>query len=110
MTIVYYVDSGGNEAEAENLKIRAALIRAIEKYIENNNLTQAAAAKLMGVYQPRVSDLLQGKIDKFTILEETYYPRKSSKRTEPDKCVEDKNLKKLLDSMQLAGVVALNFF
>ncbi len=60
-------DLGFNEAEAENLKIRAALMRAIEKYIEDNNLTQAAAAKLMGVYQPRVSDLLQGKIDKFTI-------------------------------------------
>ena len=60
-------DLGFNEVEAENLKIRAALMRAIEKYIEDNNLTQAAAAKLMGVYQPRVSDLLQGKIDKFTI-------------------------------------------
>lgn len=56
-----------NEAEAENLKIRAALMRAIEKYIEDNKLTQASAAKLMGVYQPRISDLLQGKIDKFTI-------------------------------------------
>lgn len=60
-------DLGFDEAEAENLKIRAALMRAIEKYIEDNNLNQAAAAKLMGVYQPRVSDLLQGKIDKFTI-------------------------------------------
>ena len=60
-------DLGFNEAEAKNLKIRAALMRAVEKYIEDNNLTQAAAAKLMGVYQPRVSDLLQGKIDKFTI-------------------------------------------
>lgn len=60
-------DLGFNEAEAENLKIRAALMRAIEKYIEDNKLTQAAAATLMGVYQPRISDLLQGKIDKFTI-------------------------------------------
>ena len=60
-------DQGFDEAEAENLKIRAALMRAVEKYMEDNNLTQAAAAKLMGVYQPRVSDLLQGKIDKFTI-------------------------------------------
>ena len=60
-------DLGFNEAEAENLKIRAALMRAIEKYIEDNKLTQATAAKLMGVYQPRISDLLQGKIDKFTI-------------------------------------------
>ena len=60
-------DLGFNEAEAENLKIRAALMGAIEKYIENHKLTQAEAAKLMGVYQPRISDLLQGKIDKFTI-------------------------------------------
>ena len=60
-------DLGFNEAEAENLKIRAALMHAIEKYIEDNKLTQATAAKLMGVYQPRMSDLLQGKIDKFTI-------------------------------------------
>jgi len=60
-------DLGFNESEAENLKIRAALMRAIEKYIEDNKLTQASAAKLMGVYQPRISDLLQGKIDKFTI-------------------------------------------
>lgn len=60
-------DLGFNEAEAENLKIRAALMRAIEKYIEDNKLTQAMAAKLMGVYQPRISDLLHGKIDKFTI-------------------------------------------
>jgi predicted XRE-type DNA-binding protein len=60
-------DLGFHEAEAENLKIRAALMRAIEKYIEDNKLTQAAAAKLMGVYQPRISDLFQGKIDKFTI-------------------------------------------
>lgn len=56
-----------NEVETENIKIRAALMRAIEKYIEDNKLTQAAAAKLMGVYQPRISDLFQGKIDKFTI-------------------------------------------
>ena len=60
-------DLGFNEAEAQNLKIRASLMRAIEKYIEDNKLTQSSAAKLMGVYQPRVNDLLQGKIDRFTI-------------------------------------------
>jgi len=60
-------DLGFSETESENLKIRAGLMRAIEKYIEDNKLTQASAAKLMGVYQPRISDLLQGKIDKFTI-------------------------------------------
>ena len=60
-------DLGFDEAESENLKIRASLMRAIERYIQDNKLTQQAAAKLMGVYQPRISDLLQGKIDKFTI-------------------------------------------
>ena len=60
-------DLGFDEAESENLKIRASLMRVIEKYIQDHKLTQQAAAKLMGVYQPRISDLLQGKIDKFTI-------------------------------------------
>ncbi len=60
-------DLGFDEAEAENLKIRSALMRAIKKYIHDNKLTQATAAKLMDVYQPRISDLLGGKIDKFTI-------------------------------------------
>ena len=60
-------DLGFDDAEAENLKIRASLMRTIEKYISEHKLTQATAARLMGVSQPRVSDLVTGKIDKFTI-------------------------------------------
>ena len=60
-------DLGFDEAETANLKIRASLMRAIEKYISENKLTQETAARLMGVSQPRVSDLITGKIDKFTI-------------------------------------------
>lgn len=60
-------DLGFDEAEAANLKIRASLMRAIEKYISEHQLTQVTAARLMGVSQPRVSDLITGKIDKFTI-------------------------------------------
>lgn len=60
-------DLGFDEAEAENLKIRASLMRAIEQYIKSNKLTQKDAAVLMGVYQPRISDLLHGQINKFTI-------------------------------------------
>jgi len=60
-------DLGFDEVEAENLKIRASLMRAIEKYISEHKLTQATAARLMGVSQPRISDLITGKIDKFTI-------------------------------------------
>jgi predicted XRE-type DNA-binding protein len=56
-----------SESEAENLKIRAALMRFIEKYIVEKKLTQAQAAKLMNVSQPRISDLICGKIHLFTI-------------------------------------------
>ena len=60
-------DLGFDPAEAQNLKIRAALMRAITKYINDKKLTQVTAAKLMGVTQPRISDLVKGKISLFTI-------------------------------------------
>jgi predicted XRE-type DNA-binding protein len=55
-------DLGFDAAEAENLKIRAALMRTIEQEIHRKKLTQAAIAKLLGINQPRVSNLLRGKI------------------------------------------------
>ena len=54
-------------AEAENMKLRAKLMRAIINHIERRELSQAAAAKLMGVTQPRISDLVRGKIDLFSM-------------------------------------------
>ena len=54
-------------AEAENMKLRAKLMRAIISHIEKRELSQAAAAKLLGVTQPRISDLTRGKIDLFSI-------------------------------------------
>lgn len=60
-------DLGFTEAEAENLKIRATLMRAIEHYIQTHGLTQTDAAKKFDVSQPRLSDLLRGHMDKFTI-------------------------------------------
>ena len=53
--------------EAENLKVRADLMIELTKLIEAQKLTQAAAAKLLGVTQPRVSDLMRGKIDRFSV-------------------------------------------
>lgn len=53
--------------DAENMKLRAKLMRAIINHIEKKELSQAAAAKLMGVTQPRISDLVRGKIDLFSI-------------------------------------------
>lgn len=53
--------------EAANLRIRADLMIELSKLIESKGLTQAAAASLFGVSQPRVSDLMNGKIDRFSI-------------------------------------------
>jgi len=54
-------------AVAENLKIRAKLMNTLAQYIEKESLTQAEAAELFGVNQPRISDLVRGKIERFTI-------------------------------------------
>ncbi|HWK45265.1 MAG TPA: XRE family transcriptional regulator [Stellaceae bacterium] len=54
-------------AEAENMKIRSALMMAIEQHIKTKGWSQAEAARLLGVTQPRVSDLMRGKIDLFGI-------------------------------------------
>lgn len=54
-------------AEAATLKVRAELMRAIEAHIRRKRWTQAEAAKRLGVTQPRVSDLMRGKIDLFSL-------------------------------------------
>jgi predicted XRE-type DNA-binding protein len=53
--------------EAENLRVRADLMIELSKLIDKQGLTQAAAAKLFGVSQPRVSDLVRGKIERFSV-------------------------------------------
>ncbi|MFY9822960.1 MAG: helix-turn-helix transcriptional regulator [Thermoanaerobaculia bacterium] len=62
-----FSDLGFGEDEAESLKIRADLMIELTKLIEAQELTQAAAARLLGVTQPRVSDLMRGKIDRFSV-------------------------------------------
>jgi len=53
--------------QAENMKLRAALMMALKAHIARAELTQTQAAKLFGVTQPRVSDLLRGKINLFSL-------------------------------------------
>lgn len=60
-------DLGFGAEAAENLRIRADLMIQLTRLIEARGLTQAAAAKLLGVTQPRISDLVRGKIDRFSI-------------------------------------------
>lgn len=53
--------------EAENLRARSQLLRALTQTVKAWDLSQKEAAKRLGVTQPRLSDLLQGKIDKFSL-------------------------------------------
>jgi predicted XRE-type DNA-binding protein len=53
--------------EAENLKLRSALMMALKAHLARSGLGQAQIAKLFGVTQPRVSDLLRGKINLFAL-------------------------------------------
>lgn len=62
-----FKDLGFSDDEAEYLKIRSTLMIHLRKVIEERGLTQAEAAALFGVTQPRVSDLVRGKIDLFSI-------------------------------------------
>ncbi len=52
-------------AEAANMKLRSALMMALEQHIQAKGWTQAEAARVLNVTQPRVSDLMRGKIDLF---------------------------------------------
>ncbi len=51
--------------EAENMKLRSVLLTALKNHISRTEITQAQAAKLFGVTQPRISDLMRGKINLF---------------------------------------------
>jgi len=52
-------------AQAENMKLRSALMRALKDHIARTEINQSEAAKLLGVTQPRISDLMRGKIELF---------------------------------------------
>lgn len=54
-------------AEAERLSIQSGLALALEREIVTQKWTQAEAARRIGITQPRVSDLLRGRLDKFSI-------------------------------------------
>jgi predicted XRE-type DNA-binding protein len=60
-------DLGFLAEEAENLRIRSELMARLGRVIEEERLTQVEAAQLLGVTQPRVSTLVRGKIDLFSI-------------------------------------------
>ncbi|GJE02378.1 helix-turn-helix domain-containing protein [Methylobacterium isbiliense] len=54
-------------AEAANMTARSDLLIALQRAIGSWGLTQEAAAKRLGITRPRISDLLSGKISKFSL-------------------------------------------
>jgi len=60
-------DLGFSPEEAEHLKVPSNLMIHLQQAIATRSLKQAEAAKLLGITQPRVSDLMRGRIDLFSI-------------------------------------------
>jgi predicted XRE-type DNA-binding protein len=54
-------------AEAANLELRYQLMESISADVKLNGWTQAEAGKRCGVTQPRINDLLRGRISRFSI-------------------------------------------
>jgi len=53
--------------QAANMKARAELMIALRKTVEGWKVSQAMAAKRLGLTQPRLNDLLRGRINKFSL-------------------------------------------
>ena len=62
-----FADLGFDKAEAENLKMRADLMIRIVQFHQKSGMTQASAAKALGITQPRLNALLKGKIKLFSL-------------------------------------------
>src|SRR4029453_274681 len=59
-------DLGFSNEESEHLLVRADLLIQLQKAVASKGLKQAEAARVLRVTQPRVSDLLRGRIDLFS--------------------------------------------
>jgi predicted XRE-type DNA-binding protein len=62
-----FKDVGFPNREAAHLLIRSDLMIAVARVLKDRKLTQVRAARLLGVSQPRISDLVRGRIDLFSI-------------------------------------------
>ncbi|MBM3753086.1 MAG: XRE family transcriptional regulator [Acidobacteria bacterium] len=62
-----FVDLGFSPAESHNVRLRSQMLTALSDHIEKRGWTQAEAAKRLNVSQPRISDLVRGKISRFSM-------------------------------------------
>lgn len=62
-----FKDLGFNKKQAVNLQIRSLLMIEIEKFIKEKKMTQSQAADFFSIPQPRISEIIRGKIELFSI-------------------------------------------
>ncbi len=62
-----FTDLGFGAEESANLLFRSTLMVRLTKIVRDRDLTQHQAAKLFGITQPRVNQMLKGKIDAFSV-------------------------------------------
>ncbi len=62
-----FKDLGYSDAEAASLLLRSELMLAVRETITKNGWTQQEAAKRLGIHQPGISDLFQGRMGKFSV-------------------------------------------
>lgn len=60
-------DLGFPEGEAQILLLRTDMMVKIERLVKTSKLTQSQVAKMLGITQPRLNDLLKGRIEKFSL-------------------------------------------
>lgn len=53
--------------EAENLRLRSQIMRALRSSVNSWGMPQKEASARLGITQPRLNDMLKGKIDKFSL-------------------------------------------
>lgn len=62
-----FIDLGFNKIEAENLRLRSELMSRIVDFYRKSGVTQTAAAKALGLTQPRLNALLKGRLSLFSL-------------------------------------------
>ncbi|MBS7350821.1 MAG: XRE family transcriptional regulator [Comamonas sp.] len=62
-----FADLGFNRAEAEVMKLRTEVMMHTAQWLKEQDWTQAEAARQLGITQPRISRLIEGKVEDFSL-------------------------------------------
>lgn len=62
-----FIDLGFDKIEAENLRMRSDLMFRVSEFYRKSGMTQSAAAKALGLTQPRLNALLKGRLSLFSL-------------------------------------------